>query len=74
MSNWPNISILDFLDMTKQNATLYLVLLILSDSQAVPMTRTVKVGTFDEHHTEFVYGLDISPFEQFFGRELFLGL
>ena len=74
MPNWPHISILDFLDMTKQNATLYLVLLILSDSQAVPMTRTVKVGTCDEHHTEFVYGVDLSPFEQFFGRELFLGL
>jgi len=43
MSNWPHISILDVL--TKQNASLYLVLLILSDSQAVPMTRTVKVGT-----------------------------
>ena len=74
MSNWPHISILDFLDMTKQNATLYLVLLILSDSQAVPMTKTVKVGTCDQHHTEFFFGVDLSPFEQFFGRELFLGL
>ena len=72
MSNWPHISILDVL--TKQNATLYLVLLILSDSQAVPMTRTVKVGTCDEHHTEFVYSVDLSPFEHFFGRKLFLGL
>jgi len=49
MSNWQHILILDVL--TKQNATLYLVLLMLSDYPAVPMTRTVKVGTCDEHYT-----------------------
>ena len=43
-----------------QKATLYLVLLMLSDSQTVPMIRTIKVGTCDEHHTEYVYGVDLT--------------